>query len=67
MLNEAEKLEIEAIIAVLIPTRLSKLHLRKLQKIRNQVTGERDARCLCAASDRLKYYNEFLAWYQKNS
>lgn len=67
MLTEAEKLEIGKILEVLTPTRLSKLHLKKLQKIKNAVTRENDNRCLCAAVDRTKFYNEFLVWYQKNA
>lgn len=65
MLTEAQKLEIDGILAILNPTRLSKLYLKKLQKIKNVVMGENDNRCLCAATDRLNYYNEFLVWYQK--
>lgn len=67
MLTETEKLEIDGILALLTPTRLSKMHLKKLQKIKNKVANENDNRCLCAAADRLKYYNEFLLWYQKNA
>lgn len=67
MLTEAQKLEIDGILAILNPTRLSKLYLKKLQKIKNVVMGENDNRCLCDATDRLNYYNEFLVWYQKNA
>jgi hypothetical protein len=67
MLSEAQLLEINGILAYLKPERLSKMHLRKLQAIKNKVTGERDARCLCATPDRIKFYNEFNVWYQKNA
>lgn len=67
MLTETQEIEIGKILEVLSPTRLSKLHLKKLQKIKNAVTGENDSRCLCAAIDRSKFYNEFLVWYQKNA
>lgn len=67
MLNEAEKLEIANLLAQLTPTRLSKMHLKKLQKIKNVVTKQNDNRCLCASNDRTKFYNEFLGWYQKNA
>ncbi len=67
MLSEAQLLEINGILAYLKPERLSKMHLRKLQAIRNKVTGERDARCLCAVQDRQKFYNEFLQWFEANA
>lgn len=67
MLTENQIIEANQILEQLTPTRLSKLHLKKLQKIKNAVTRENDNRCLCAASDRLKFYNEFLVWYQKNA
>lgn len=66
MLTEAQKLEIDGLLALLTPTKLSKMYLRKLQKIKNTVTGKYDGRCLCAAPDRIKFYNEFLAWYKTN-
>jgi hypothetical protein len=67
MLSEAQLLEIHGILAILNPERLSKMHLRKLQAIRNKVTGERDNRCLCAVPDRQKFYNEFLQWFEANA
>jgi hypothetical protein len=67
MLSEAQLLEINGILAYLKPERLSKMHLRKLQAIRNKVTGERDTRCLCGAPDRIKFYNEFLQWFEANA
>jgi hypothetical protein len=67
MLTEDQQLEASKLLEQLTPTRLSKMHLKKLQKIKNAVTGQNDNRCLCAASDRVNYYNEFLVWYQKNS
>jgi hypothetical protein len=67
MLSEIQLLEINGILAYLKPERLSKMHLRKLQAIKNKVTGERDARCLCATPDRIKFYNEFLQWFEKNA
>jgi hypothetical protein len=67
MLSEAQLLEIHGILAYLKPERLSKLHLRKLQAIKNKVTGEKDARCLCATQDRIKFYNEFLQWFEANA
>lgn len=67
MLSEAQLLEINGILAYLNPERLSKMHLRKLQAIRNKVTGERDARCLCGVPERIQFYNEFQVWYQKNA
>jgi hypothetical protein len=65
MLTEAEKLEIDGLLEQVSPNRLSKLHLKKLQKIRVKVTGKQENGCLCATADRLKFYNEFLVWYQK--
>jgi hypothetical protein len=67
MLSEAQLLEIHGILAYLKPERLSKMHLRKLQAIKNKVTGERDARCLCATQDRIKFYNEFLQWFETHA
>jgi len=67
MFTEAQEIEIGKILEVLTPGRLSKMHLKKLQKIKNAVTGENDNRCLCAAVDRTNFYNEFLVWYQKNA
>lgn len=67
MFSEAELLEINGILANLKPERLSKMHLRKLQAIKNKVTGERDNRCLCAVQDRQKFYNEFLQWFEANA
>ena len=67
MFSEAQLLEIHGILAILKPERLSKLHLRKLQAIRNRVTGEKDNRCLCAVPERIKFYNEFLQWFEANA
>jgi hypothetical protein len=67
MLSEVQLLEINGILAYLKPERLSKMHLRKLQAIKNKVTGERDNRCLCAAPDRQKFYHEFLQWFERHS
>jgi hypothetical protein len=67
MLTEAQQIEVDHLLSQLMPTRLSKMHLKKLQKIKNAVTGQNDNRCLCAATDRVNYYNEFLVWYQKNA
>lgn len=65
MLTEAEKLEIDGLLEILSPSKLSKLHLNKLKKIKSRVTGVQINGCLCAHADRLKFYNEFLVWYQK--
>lgn len=67
MLTEAEKLEIDGLLEILSPSKLSKLHLNKLKKIRVKVTGKQENGCLCASADRLKFYNEFLVWYQKHA
>ena len=67
MLTEAQKLEIDGLLELLSPSKLSKLHLKKLQKIRVQATGKPENGCLCAHADRLKFYNEFIVWYQKNA
>lgn len=67
MLNEAELLEINGILANLNPQRLSKMHLRKLQTIKNRVTGQYDRRCLCAPQERTQFYNEFLQWFEANA
>ena len=67
MLTETQQLEVGKLLEQLTPTRLSKMHLKKLQKIKNAVTGQNDNRCLCAAVDRTNFYNEFLVWYQKNA
>jgi hypothetical protein len=67
MLTEAQQIEIIKILELLTPTRLSKMYLKKLQKIKNVATGQNDNRCLCGAGDRVTFYNEFLVWYQKNS
>ena len=67
MLSEAQLLEINGILAHLNPERLSKMHLRKLQAIKNKVTGEKDNRCLCAVPERIKFYNEFLQWFEANA
>ena len=67
MLTETQQIEISQLLEQLTPTRLSKMHLKKLQKIKNAVMGENDTRCLCAAEARVNYYNEFLDWYQKNA
>ena len=67
MLTEDQQIEVENLLSKLMPTRLSKIYLKKLQKIKNAVMGENDTRCLCAAEARVNYYNEFLVWYQKNS
>jgi hypothetical protein len=67
MLTEAQQIEISKILELLTPNRLSKMYLKKLQKIKNVATGQNDNRCLCGAGDRVTFYNEFLVWYQKNS
>lgn len=67
MLTEAQKLEIDGLLEILSPSKLSKLHLKKLQKIRVQATGKPENGCLCAHADRLNFYNEFLVWYQKHA
>jgi hypothetical protein len=67
MFSEAELLEINGILAILNPQRLSKMHLRKLQTIKNRVTGQYDRRCLCAPQERTKFYNEFLQWFEANA
>ena len=67
MLTEDQQVEVGKLLEQLTPTRLSKMYLKKLQKIKNAVMGENDTRCLCADVDRVNYYNEFLDWYQKNA